>query len=71
MLQAMRTQFEELRSRLLVHFPFEFNETAAGAGKKASRKRKVKQKSALEQLALVHRFAMHTSFLCTRLNLVV
>ena len=47
MLQAC-TQLDELRSRLLVHLPFEFDESAAGdgAGKKASRKRNVEQKSA-------------------------
>ena len=65
LLRAMRTQLEEFQSRLLVHLPFEFNESAARAGaascKKASRKRKLSQKSALVQLALVHTFAMHTS----------
>ena len=50
---------KELRSRLLVHLPFEFNESAAGAGpdKKASRKRK------LEQLALVH--TTHRCAICS------
>ena len=51
----MRTQLEEFQSpesRLLVHLPFEFNDSAAGAGasEKASRKRKLELKSALEQL---------------------
>ena len=62
LLRAMRTQLEEFQSRLLVHLAFEFNESAAragaGSGKKASRKHKLEQKSALEQLALVHTFAI-------------
>ena len=58
LLRAMPTQLEEFQSRLLVHLKFEFNESAAragaGSGKKASRKRKLEQKSAFEHLALVH-----------------
>lgn len=49
----MRTQLDEFRSRLLLHFPFDFTESSACAGKKSSRKRKLDQKSPLEQLALV------------------
>ena len=49
LLRAMRTQFEESAG-----LPFAFNESAARAGaasgKKSSRKRKLEQKSAFEQL---------------------
>lgn len=55
--RTMQTQLTEFRSRLIVHFPFEFNESAAGGSggsNKASRKRKLDRKSSvLEQLALV------------------
>ena len=60
LLRAMRTLFDEFQSRLLVHLPSEFNETAAGA--RASTGQNGLAKSPLEQLAVVQTIACYLHY---------